>query len=209
MKKLSKSKKIIAVILLLIIVAGIIMLVIKGFNKSITYQKATKIECYIAKGYDKADIKEIANEVFSDKNIEIQDIEKLNQVVSIKIKNYTDEELENFKNKITEKYDIKKDDLLVHEIEVPATKISTLVEPYVFPVTLTTILAIVYIVVRNIKEKDCIKKVAQLLTYLIAVAGVYFSIILIAQIPVNEFMMPIALAIYVATLLLGTIKIQK
>ena len=78
MKNISKTKKIIAVIIILIILAGIIMLAIEGFNKGTTYQKATKIECYIAKGYDKADIKQIATEVFSDKNIQIQDVEKLN-----------------------------------------------------------------------------------------------------------------------------------
>lgn len=205
----NKSKKIIVAMIILILLAGITMLAVKRFNKSITYQKATKIECYIAKGYDKTAIKQIANEVFSDKNVQIQDVEKLNQVVSIRIKNYTQEELENFKEKISERYGIGKDDLEIHEIEVPTTRVRTLVTPYVLPVSIVTILAVIYVGIRNIKSKEMIKKVAKLLTTLIVVAGLYFSIIVLARIPVTEYMMPTALALYVATLLLTIIKINK
>lgn len=208
MKKLKENKKLLAIIIGLILIAGIVMLIIQGFNKSISYEKATKIECYIAKGYDKSEIKQIANEVFSDKDIEIQDVEKLNQVFAIKIKNYTEEEFNNFKTKIAEKYDIKEDELETYEIEVPGTRIRDLVSPYVFPVSLVTILSVIYVAIRNIKEKEMITKVAKLLTRLMVVAGLYFSIIVIAQIPVNAYTMPMALALYVATLLLTIIKIK-
>lgn len=209
MKNISKGKKIIAIIIALILIAGTIMLIVKGFNKSITYQKGTKIECYIPKGYDKEDIKEIAKEVFEDKNIEIQDIEKTNQIVSVKLQNYTQEELENYTSKIAEKYNVDKEKIETYEVEVPETKISTILAPYILPVSIVTILSLVYVALRNIKEKDMIKRVAKLLIKLVASLGIYFSIIVISQIPVNAFMMPIALAVYVATLLLGIIRIQK
>lgn len=209
MKNISKTKKIIAVIMALIILAGIIMLVIIGFNKGIVYQKATKIECYIAKGYDKSDIKQITDEVFENKTVQIQDVEKLNQVVSVRIKDYTEEELENFKAKISEKYGIEKDDLEIYEVEVPTTRVRTLATPYVLPVSLVTILAVIYVGIRNIKSKEMIKKVAKLLTTLIGVAGLYFSIIVLARIPVTEYMMPTALVLYVATLLITVIKLNK
>ncbi len=209
MKNISKSKKIIAIIIALVIIAGMIMLVVKGFNKDINYQSATRIECYIPQGYEKTDIQKIVDEVFSDKNIQIQDVEKLNQVVSIRIKDYSAEELENFKTKIAEKYEIEKDNLDLHEVKLPSTKIATIVLPYIFPVSLVTILSIVYIAIKNIKEKDMIKNVAKLLIKLIVATGLYFSIIVLAQIPVNEYMMPIALALYVATLLLIVIIMNK
>lgn len=209
MRKLKENKKIFAIIISLILIAGIAMLLIQGFNKSISYEKATKIECYIAKGYDKSEIKQIANGVFNDKDIEIQDVEKLNQVFSIKIKDYTEEEFKNFKTKIAEKYDIKEKELEIYKIEVPGTRIRELVSSYVFPVSLVTILSVIYVAIRNIKEKEMITKVAKLLTSLMVVAGLYFSIIVIAQIPVNAYTMPTALALYIATLLLTTIKINK
>ena len=150
----------------------------------------------------------MADEVFSDKNIQIQDIEKTNQVVAIRIKNYTEDELNNFKAKISEKYDIEENKLTVNEIEVPETGIITIVTPYVFSVSLVTILSVVYIALKNIK-KDPAKKVAKLIASVIVVVAVYFSIIAITRIPVNEHTMPVALALYVATLLITVIKFNK
>lgn len=209
MKNISKKNKIIALIIILILIAGTIMLIAKGFNKSITYSNSTRIECYIPKGYEKKDIKQIADEAFSDKNIKIEDIEKLNQIVSIRIKNYNQEELTNFKNKIAEKYEMNDEEIDIHEVKVPTTRISTIVSPYILPISIVTALSCIYIALRNIKNKEMLKKVLRLIITLIVVVGLYFSIIVIARIPVNEYMMPIALSVYVATLLLTVIKLNK
>lgn len=209
MKKITENKKILVIAILIIIIAGIVFLAVKGFNKGIIYDSATRIECYIPSGYEKSDIETITNETFSNKNVTVQDIEKLNQIVSIKIKDYSEEELENFKTKISEKYGIDKEKLEIYEIEIPTTRISTIVKPYVLPVSIVTILSLVYIALRNIKNKEAIKKVIKLAITLVLVAGVYFSILVIAQIPINEYTMPIALMLYVLTLLIEVIKLNK
>lgn len=209
MKKITENKKILIIAILIIIVAGIIFLAVKGFNKGIIYDSATRIECYIPSGYEKADIENITNETFSNKNVKVQDIEKLNQIVSIKIKDYSEEELENFKTKISEKYGIDKDKLEIYEIKVPTTRISTIVKPYVLPVSIVTVLSLVYIALRNIKSKEAVKKVIKVALTLVLVAGIYFSILVIAQIPINEYTMPIALMLYVLTLLIEVIKLNK
>lgn len=209
MKKITENKKILIIAILIIIVAGIIFLAVKGFNKGIIYDSATRIECYIPSGYEKADIENITNETFSNKNVTVQDIEKLNQIVSIKIKDYSEEELENFKTKISEKYEIDKDKLEIYEIKIPTTRISTIVKPYVLPVSIVTVLSLVYIALRNIKSKETVKKVIKVALTLVLVAGIYFSILVIAQIPINEYTMPIALILYVLTLLIEVIKLNK
>lgn len=209
MKKITENKKILIIAILIIIVAGIIFLAVKGFNKGIIYDSATRIECYIPSGYEKADIENITNETFSNKNVTVQDIEKLNQMVSIKIKDYSEEELENFKTKISEKYGIDKDKLEIYEIKIPTTRISTIVKPYVLPVSIVTVLSLVYIALRNIKSKEAVKKVIKVALTLVLVAGIYFSILVIAQIPINEYTMPIALMLYVLTLLIELIKLNK
>lgn len=209
MKKITENKKILIIAILIIIVAGIIFLAVKGFNKGIIYDSATRIECYIPSGYEKADIENITNETFSNKNVTVQDIEKLNQMVSIKIKDYSEEELENFKTKISEKYGIDKDKLEIYEIKIPTTRISTIVKPYVLPVSIVTVLSLVYIALRNIKSKEAVKKVIKVALTLVLVAGIYFSILVISQIPINEYTMPIALMLYVLTLLIEVIKLNK
>ena len=203
-----KNKKTIAILVVLIILAGIIMVFTKGFNKDISYQKATRIEVNIPKGYEKDDIKQIAEETFGNKNIQVQDIEKTNQVVSLRIKDYTEDELNNFKTKISEKYGIEQDKLTVEEIKIPGTRMLTLVTPYMFSLGLATVLSIIYIGLRNIK-KEPLKKVLKVILGLIAALGVYFSIIAIARIPVNEYTMPIALTVYVVALLIIVGKINK
>ena len=203
-----KNKKIIAILVVLIILVGIIMVFTKGFNKDISYQKATRIEVSIPKGYEKDDIKQIAEEVFSDKNIQMQDIEKTNQVVSVRIKDYTEEELNNFKTIISEKYGIEQDKLTVEEVKIPGTKMLTLVTPYLFSLGLVTVLTIIYICLKNIK-KEPLKKVLKTIFGLIASVGLYFSIIAIARIPVNEYTMPLALTVYVAALLIAVGKLNK
>ena len=208
MKKMSIIKKICLSLIIAVILAGIVVTIIYGVNKSISYQKSTKIEINIPKGYEKEDIKQIANEVFSDKNIQIQDIEKTNQVVAIRIKNYTEDELNNFKAKISEKYDIEENKLTVYEIEVPETRFATLLTPYIFSVSLVTMLSVIYMALKNIK-KDAAKKVTKLLASVIFIEAFYFSIIAITRIPVNEYTMPIALAVYVATLLITVIELNK
>lgn len=209
MKNISNLKKIILAIISLVIIVGIVMLFIVGFNKGMIYNKGTKLEIAISKGYDKKEVEQIAKETFQNRKILMQDIEKTNQVVSIKVENYTQEELDNFKTKIGEKYGINKENLELHEVLSPATRISTIVSPYILPVSLVTAISILYIVIKNIKEKEIAKKIITLLTMLISVAGLYFSIIIIARIPVTELTMPIALALYVATLLITVIKINK
>lgn len=209
MKKITENKKILIIAILIIIVAGIIFLAVKGFNKGIIYDSATRIECYIPSGYEKTDIENITNETFSNKNVTVQDIEKLNQIVSIKIKDYSEEELENFKTKISEKYGIDKDKLEIYEIKIPTTRISTIVKPYVLPVSIVTVLSLVYIALRNIKSKEAVKKIIKVALTLVLVAGIYFSILVIAQIPINEYTMPIALMLYVLTLLIEVIKLNK
>lgn len=204
-----ENKKIIKILTVLIIIIGIIMLVITRFNKSIIYKSGTKIEISIEKGYNKADIEQLVKESFPNRDFIVQDIEKLNQVASIKIQSYTEEELNTFKTKISEKYEIEKDKLVIYEIKVPATRIRTIIKPYVLPVSLVTILTLAYIGIRNIKNGEAIKKVVQLLTILVEVAGIFFSIMVIAKLQFNEYTMPTSLMIYLVTLILGTIKINK
>ena len=174
---------------------------VTGFEKSIEYKAGTKIEVYIPNGYEKEDIINIAKESFNNK-IAFEEIEKLNQVAGIKIEDYTEEELKKFKSNICEKYDIEEESLEVYKIEVPARGISTEVMPYVFPVTLVTVLSLIYVLFRNLKSEDKWKKILKIVLILSVVFGTYFSLILVLRLPFGAYTMPLALAIYISTLMI-------
>ena len=155
MKKITKKEKIIFSLVILIIIAGIITLCINGFNKSASFASGTRIEAYIPNGYEADDIIAIAKESFnSAKKISFDKVEKLNQVAGIKIDNYTEDELTNFKNKLMEKYSIEEDKLEIYEIDIPTVRISTIVKPYIFPIILITVLSLAYLLLRNKGEDD-------------------------------------------------------
>lgn len=209
MEKITKKEKIIFSLVILIIIAGIITLCINGFNKSASFASGTRIEAYIQNGYEAEDIIAIAKESFnSAKKISLDKVEKLNQVAGIKIDNYTEDELTNFKNKLMEKYSIEEDKLEIYEIDIPTVRISTTVKPYIFPIILITVLSLVYLLLRNFKRENLIVYIVKIILSLIAVLGLYFSIIVISRIPFGVYTMPVALALYIATLLISIEKLK-
>ena len=122
MKKMSKENKLVLLIFMLFIIVGVVTLFVAGFEKTAIYEAGTRIEVYIPQGYEKQEIINIAKESFSADKIAFEKIENLNQVAGIKIKKYTEEELNKFKSSICEKYSIKEEALELHEISIPTTK---------------------------------------------------------------------------------------
>ena len=146
MKDIWKKNKITLLVLIILIIAGTIILGINGFEKAPNLKAGTKIEVYIPQGYEKQDIVDIAQQSFSKSYLAFEEVEKLNQIAGIKVDNYSEEQLSDFKTKISEKYEIDEKDLEIYEIPMPNVRVSTLVTPYVFPVTLVTILEILLII---------------------------------------------------------------
>lgn len=202
MKYILKKNNLILLVLIVFILAGLITMFVTGFNKSSEYQAGTRIEVYIPQGYEKQDVIDIANESFNGKKINFEKMEKLNQVAGIKVKEYSSEELDVFKTKISEKYNIDKDKLQIYEIEIPATRISTAIEPYILPVILVTVISLIYVLFRNLKSEQKWKIILKIVLTLAIVLGVYFSLILICRLPFADYTMPLALAIYIITLLI-------
>lgn len=202
MKYILKKNNLILLVLIVFILAGLITMFVTGFNKSFEYQAGTRIEVYIPQGYEKQDVIDIANESFNGKKINFEKMEKLNQVAGIKVKEYSSEELDVFKTKISEKYNIDKDKLQIYEIEIPATRISTAIEPYILPVILVTVISLIYVLFRNLKSEQKWKIILKIVLTLSIVLGLYFSIVLICRLPFADYTMPLALAIYIITLLI-------
>ena len=197
-----KKNKIILIVLAVLIIAGIITMFVTGFEKAYEYQAGTRIDVYIPQGYENQDIINIAKESFNGKKVSFEKVEKLNQIAGFKIKEYSKEEFENFKAKISEKYDIDEKELEIYEIKVSTTRIRTVVEPYVFPVVLVTVLSLIYVLFRNLKAENKWKKLLKIVLALVIVLGVYFSLILILGLPFGEYTMPLAFAIYLISLII-------
>jgi preprotein translocase subunit SecF len=199
MKQLSSKQKIIGIVIIAIILAGIITICTAGFNLGINYSNNKKIEIYIGKNYNLSEIKEIANEVLEDKFL-LQTVEITDDTVAITVSDATEEQIENLKTKISEKYSISENSQSSEVFEIPGVNLKDIIKPYIFPIILTTIIIAIYTAIR-FRKQNVLKVCAKLIGALIVVEALYFSLIAILRIPFNDFVMPISVFIYIVSLI--------
>lgn len=199
MKQLLTKQKIIYIVILAIILAGIIVISTIGFNLGFMYSNNKRIDVYIGKDFEIKDIKKIAEEVFNEKVV-LQTAEILDDYVSITVKDANDEQVQNLKTKIVEKYEISEDLQNVTTTEIPNVNVIDIIKPYIFPLILVTLIIMGYLAIR-FRKQNILKVCSKLLGVLIIIEALYFSIIAICRIPFNDITMPIALLIYIMTLM--------
>lgn len=204
-----KNKKMLSLlaIILIIVIAGTIMLFIKEMNYGLTYGDNTTIELYLETDFESTDVQGIIKEVFGD-NIKIRQVNNLKQDVLIITKSVSDEQLNTLVSKVNEKYglELKTDDLLITN----NTKISgvDLISSYILPICISTIAILVYFMIRYRKLGIYKVTLITILTIIIILA-VYTSIYAIIRLPINEFTMPIAMILYVISIILVAEKFER
>ena len=211
MKKKLSINQLICIISIIVIIVGVIVLLTRGFEKSLDYARVNRIEIYLENGYSKEEITQIVNEIFIEKEFKIYDVDKFNQTIAIDLReSYSEEELESLKTAIAEKNGIDKEELTIYENKIPAVTVRDIVKPYLQPMIIATMLIVIYIILRNIKsvEKIMSKIIRMILTILLA-EGVYFSLILIIGIPISKLTMPIAIIIYMLSVIINSILDNK
>ena len=199
-------------ILIVIIIAGIVIVATQGLKADIIYSKNVKIDIYLGKDFENSDIKQIAQEVFGYDRIIVQKIELYGDMVSITIPDNNDENMdekvEQLNSKINEKYELKNkvDDITVtHQ---PKIKLSSIFTPYIWPLAISALIILVYIIVRY-RKIGIFRTIAFYAVTILASEAVYLSILAIARIPVNRLVMPIGLLIYVVVLTIVTAIKEK
>lgn len=202
------KNKLLYIIVVVILIIAAIMVKTKGFNLDLTYSAHEKVEVNIGKTINKNEIKQIAIEAFNKKNVKVQNIEFFDDQVLINVKNTSDEQIENLAKLVNERYgtELTKDDINI--ISVPAISLMDLGSKYIMPVAISFGIAILAIGIRNIKIGFW-RTVIQTIIYTVVVEGLLASVYVIAQIPVNEFTMPIALLVYTITLFATAMDLEN
>lgn len=211
MKKKLLINQLISAICIIVIILGIIVVATKGFEKSLDYAKVNRIELYLENGYNKEEITQIAKDTFGEKKFQIYDVDKFNQVVAIDLReSYSEEEIEVLKTSVAEKLSIDSEDITIYEINVPTVIIRDIVKPYLQPMIITTVLIVIYIILRNIKSvENIMNKTIKMLSAILLTEGVYFSLIAILGLPINKLTMPIAIVIYLLSIVINIIIDNK
>lgn len=191
-----KNPKVIYLISVLIIIVGIIVTCIWKTNFSLEYSEHTRIDVYIGKEFNVEDIKQIAKDVFKDKEIKYQNIETFNDSIAINVKELNDEELTVLKDKVKEKYEIEEIDSNVTTMTIPHYRIRDIIKPYIVPMIITTLVILAYIGIRYF-NLGIVKTVCTLLLRLIVSEAILASIIQTIRIPVGVYTIPVAILVYI------------
>lgn len=189
------NKKIIYIILACIIVIGAIVTGFKGLNVSIKYSPNKQIEINLGKEFDKDEIRQIVKDVIGNKEIIIQKVELYEEIVSITVREITDEQVEQINAKLNEKYGTSNEvkDLVV--TENANLKISDIVKPYIFPIALSLIIIIVYAGIR-FRKINIFEVLGKIIGMNILAEALYVSALAITRLEVNIVTIPMAIAIY-------------
>ena len=207
MKQLTAKQKIIGIIIIAIILEGISVICTTGFNLSMVYSNNVRVDAYIGKDFNLSDIKVIADEIFEGEKV-LQTADLTEDYVVLTVKEASEEQVNNFKTKLTEKYSISENMQNVKTTEIPSINVIDVMKPYIFPIGLITIIVAIYLGVRYRKENP-LKICAKVVSSLIIVEAIYFSIIAITRIPFNDLIMPIGVLVYIVSLMVLVKQIKK
>ena len=208
MSKIMKNKMIEYIVIALIILVGIVSIFAFKLNFTLMYGEHSTIKVYLGKSYNLQDIKQIAEEAFGKQEIIYQEIETFGDSIAITVKEATDEQISNLESKLKEKYEIETTEQLLQTNRVGHLRGRDIVAPYVVPITISTIIVLVYIGIRYSKL-EVFKVVFTLLLRLIITEALLLSAIAICRIPIGIYTMPVAILVYMGVILFTIISYEN
>ena len=202
------KKKILIAVMACIIIVGFAMIGFVGLNFDINYTANKEIDIYLGTQFEISDIRGLVKEVIGNETTVIQKVELYEEIVSIKVKDISDEQIEQLLAKINEKYnlEIKKDDITI--TNNPNLRGRDLVKPYILPIAISVVLVLVYAGIKFYRVNS-IEVISKLIGLNIIAQLFYVSVLAITRLPVNRLTIPVSIAIYIATTLAVTINFEN
>ena len=205
-------KKIVLILLICLIFAGTVIVCFKGFNVGLPYKSNINISVYVGKKIEDKDMQEITKEVFKGKQAIVQKVELFEDMISITTEEMSEEELNEKKteliNKLNEKYEKEIKDEEIEIVHNPKVILSSIIKRYILPFGISTIAIVIYQMIR-FKKLGATKTLLTTIIVLMLIGLTYASLIAITRIPINKFIIPIGMAIYVITIIVLNMKYEK
>lgn len=210
-----KKIKIIPILFSIIIIIGIVITCIWGLNFSMPYSAHKEIDMVIGQEFNNQDIYQIVKEVVGKQEITVQKVELYEDMVSIHIKDITEEQLENLNTKINEKYGIENTTKDIVITSSPNVRGRDLIKPYIMPVIVSFAIVLCYIIVyvaickHRGKEIKMIKAILGTIEVVLEFQLLYLAFLAITRLPINTLTIPIAIALYILTTIGAMLYLQK
>lgn len=201
-------KKIIQIVLMCLIIAGVIIVATIGFNVGTKYSETTQISIKIGKEFDLKDIKAITNEVFEKQNTQIQYVELYKDMVQITVKEASEEQIKTLNEKINEKYEISNELSNVLVTRQSNVRLRDIVKPYIVPVAIVSAITIVYVMIA-FRKLGIWQVLYNTLMNMVAPQAIFAGFYAVTRIPVNRLTVVIAILMYIASIMLNIVYLNK
>lgn len=221
MKQISTKNKIIGIVSILVIIAGIIVVMLNGFNVEKKYQSHEKIRMYIDKEIDINEIEKIATEVFGNNVATVQILEiykdgfqiiakeitqeqknavvdKINELYPLETEEKEEDSKENAEKEETASVRVKKEDVAI--TYVGNARLRDLFKPYVIPFVIVTVIILIYLAIRY-RKLGVVKVIVQTGAILVITQMILLSVLAITRFPMGRFVPAMVLIVYMMTLL--------
>lgn len=206
--KLSGSKKIILLGIILLIISGIVVVALKGVKVSLVLQQHESINFFVGKEVNLEDVKIICKEVFKDKAVVVRGVDTFEDAININVESITNEEKSSLIDKMNEKYGTS---FVTEEVTVNSNsniRVRDMVKPYVKPVIISTVLVIVYMIIR-FRQMNAIKMLGKIFGIIVITEAVIASLIAVCRIPLSATMINLMAVIAVVQLIVYLNKLES
>lgn len=223
---MDKKKKIICGILLSVILIGIIVVIFKGFNVGLSLRSHDTFKFVFEQKYELRDIKNICKEVFKNKDYRIRGVEVFDDAVYIEAATITEEEQKTLSEKLDNLY--KQEETVTEDVEgtteetVDETKnyeffsdsnirLRDEVQPYVIPVCISTLVILVYTVIRfkRLNDGRIHKTLLSLIVETLVLVLTILSVIAICRIPLEKIMFSVLIIVEIIYLIIKFALMEK
>lgn len=194
-----KKKQIIFGIALVIIVIGIVMQCMLGFNISFNNGTYTSINVYMTKAVELDEVKGLVGEIFKGE-YKVEYTDEFSDTISIKVTGMSDEQIQELQNKLKEKYEFEEGANHIVITTIPTIRVFDLIRDYIMPISLTFVIVLAYFAIA-FRKLGIYKSLIEPAISIILIGGVYVSILAICRIPINEYVIPLGIFIYIVSLL--------
>ena len=200
--------KITKIILLCLIIAGIIIVSTIGFNVGLKYSSNFQIGINIGKEFETSDIKSITDEIYGKQRVIIQKIELYKDMVQITVKETTNEQINQLMSKLKEKYNIENEENVLQVSYKENIRIRDIIKPYIYPLSLATIIVIAYIIIM-FRKLGAWKVLYKTIISIVGTQAVLFSLYAILRLPINRLTSIFAITLYIITIIILIINLTK
>lgn len=138
----------------------------------------------------------------------VEEVEIFNNIVSIRVKQATDEQVQTLVDKINEKYGTENTISTIVNEDISNLRGRDIIKPYFVSGVISIVLVLAYMMIRY-RKLNPIQIFLGVSIDLILILLLILSIFAIVRIPINQFTIPVILVIVVTYIIIEMVKVEK